>query len=272
MPPLQGTRGSGPGLSFCHTSGSYCPRVTTCPLASAVQACAPLEERAGEDRRCCLQQEAPREARQVKLRGTGGCTPPALQVGPCGGAHTCIHIVGPTAGLAAASCRGAACARIEDVVDRALHLTVIDGLGALGGAGEGGQGSGGPQVSDRTGTRTQEACTDAPPCGEQIPAVSSISGHSLCALRPGQTESSQGPAHPLLLEPLLSPQDHPPPSTQPPEPKKWAKPSAASLACLLLPSQLPRPEGVNEALARDKTPWGDAKRSHCDTMLFYIKI
>lgn len=47
MSPLQGTRGSGPGLSFCHTGGSYCPHVTTCPLASAVQACAPLEERAG---------------------------------------------------------------------------------------------------------------------------------------------------------------------------------------------------------------------------------
>uniref|UniRef100_A0A8C2SMB8 Uncharacterized protein n=1 Tax=Capra hircus TaxID=9925 RepID=A0A8C2SMB8_CAPHI len=76
-----------------------------------------------------------------KLRGRRGCTPPALQVRPCGGAHTCIHIVGPTAGLAAASCRGAACARIEDVVNRALHLTVIDGLGALGGAGEGGEGS-----------------------------------------------------------------------------------------------------------------------------------
>ena len=36
-------------------------------------------------------------------------------------------------------------------------------------------------------------------------------------------------------------------------------------------SQLPRPEGVNEALARDKTPRGHAKLSHCDTMLFYIK-
>lgn len=71
---------------------------------------------------------------------------PLLQVGPCG-AHTCIHIVGPPAGLAAASCWGAACARIEDVIDRALHLAVIDGLGALGGAGEGGKGSGGPRMS-----------------------------------------------------------------------------------------------------------------------------
>lgn len=71
---------------------------------------------------------------------------PLLQVGPCG-AHTCIHIVGPPAGLAAASCWGAACAGIEDVIDRALHLAVIDGLGALGGAGEGGEGSGGPRMS-----------------------------------------------------------------------------------------------------------------------------
>jgi hypothetical protein len=53
--------------------------------------------------------------------------------------HTCIHVVGPPTGLAAAGCRGAACPRIEYVVNRALHLTVIDGLGALGGAGEGGE-------------------------------------------------------------------------------------------------------------------------------------
>uniref|UniRef100_A0A671G2S6 Uncharacterized protein n=1 Tax=Rhinolophus ferrumequinum TaxID=59479 RepID=A0A671G2S6_RHIFE len=66
---------------------------------------------------------------------------------PCSGsgAHTCIHIVGPPAGLAAASCWGAACPRIEDIVDRALHLAVIDGLGALGGAGKGEEGSGGPR-------------------------------------------------------------------------------------------------------------------------------
>uniref|UniRef100_A0A4X1TCA8 Uncharacterized protein n=1 Tax=Sus scrofa TaxID=9823 RepID=A0A4X1TCA8_PIG len=72
--------------------------------------------------------------------GRRGSTLPLLRVGPCD-AHTCIHIVGPPAGLAAASCWGAACARIEDVIDRAFHLAVIDGLGALGGAGEGGKGS-----------------------------------------------------------------------------------------------------------------------------------
>ena len=38
-----------------------------------------------------------------RLRGRGGSTLPLLQVGPRG-AHTCIHIVGPPAGLAAASC------------------------------------------------------------------------------------------------------------------------------------------------------------------------
>lgn len=120
----------------------------------------PLEERAGGGQAVPPAAGSTTGGSPGKLRGRRGCTPPALQVGPRGGAHTCIHIVGPTAGLAAASCRGAACARIEDVVDRALHLTVIDGLRALGGAGEGGQGSGGPQASGRTGTRTQEACTD----------------------------------------------------------------------------------------------------------------
>lgn len=195
-----------------------------------------------------------------KLRGRRGCTPPALQVGPRGGAHTCIHIVGPTAGLAAASCRGAACARIEDVVDRALHLTVIDGLGALGGAGEGGQGSGGPQASGRTGTWTQEACTDGPPCAEWAPAVSSISGHSLCALRPGQTDSPFS-AHRTICRHLPSyPSPRSGPSLQlPPQP-----PSTSH--------QLPRPEEVSEALARAKTSGGDAKLSHCDTVLFYSKI
>lgn len=64
MPRLQGTRGSGPGLSFCHTGGPYCPRVTTCPLASALQACALWKSGLGEDRQCHRQQEAPREACQ----------------------------------------------------------------------------------------------------------------------------------------------------------------------------------------------------------------
>lgn len=54
--------------------------------------------------------------------------------------HTCIHIIGPSTGLAAASCWGAACPRIEHIINWALHLTVIDGLGALGGA-EGEEGS-----------------------------------------------------------------------------------------------------------------------------------
>lgn len=194
-----------------------------------------------------------------KLRGRRGCTPPALQVRPCGGAHTCIHIVGPTAGLAAASCRGAACARIEDVVNRALHLTVIDGLGALGGAGEGGEGSGGPQVSGWTGTRTREAYADGPPCGERALAVSSISGHSLCALCPGQTESPFS-AHKTIhchLPSYSSPRSRPSPQL-PPQP-----PSTSH--------QLPRPE-VSEVLASGKTPGADGKLSRCDTMLFYIKI
>jgi len=64
MPALQGARGSGPGLSFHNTGGPYCPRVTTCPLASALQACARWKSGLGEDRRCHRQQEAPREARQ----------------------------------------------------------------------------------------------------------------------------------------------------------------------------------------------------------------
>lgn len=95
--------------------------------------------------------------------------------------HTCIHIVGPPTGLAAASRWGAACPRIEDVINRALHLAVINGLGALGGAGEGGKGSGVPRVGQDTGTQTKEACTDAPQCGEPVPADSSTLGHSLCA-------------------------------------------------------------------------------------------
>lgn len=53
--------------------------------------------------------------------------------------HTCIHVVGPSARLAAASCWRAACPRIEHVINGALHLAVIDGLGALGGAEEDGR-------------------------------------------------------------------------------------------------------------------------------------
>ncbi len=44
---------------------------------------------------------------------------------------TCIHIIRPTAGLrAAASRRGAAW--VEDIVHRALHLTVVNGLALVG--------------------------------------------------------------------------------------------------------------------------------------------
>uniref|UniRef100_A0A670KHB7 Uncharacterized protein n=1 Tax=Podarcis muralis TaxID=64176 RepID=A0A670KHB7_PODMU len=46
---------------------------------------------------------------------------------------TCIHIVGPPTGLAAASCWGPPCPRVEHVVYRALHLAVIYRLGPLGG-------------------------------------------------------------------------------------------------------------------------------------------
>uniref|UniRef100_A0ABI7ZGC2 Uncharacterized protein n=1 Tax=Felis catus TaxID=9685 RepID=A0ABI7ZGC2_FELCA len=70
----------------------------------------------------------------VNREGKRGASCPA-RGWPCS-THTCVHIVGPPAGLAAASCWGAACAGIEDIIDGALHLAVIDGLGALGGAGE----------------------------------------------------------------------------------------------------------------------------------------
>uniref|UniRef100_A0A8D1NG58 Uncharacterized protein n=2 Tax=Sus scrofa TaxID=9823 RepID=A0A8D1NG58_PIG len=108
--------------------GSAAHSLTTQLLASALLVCPQLEDQ------------------EVRRQAVRGSTLPLLRVGPCD-AHTCIHIVGPPAGLAAASCWGAACARIEDVIDRAFHLAVIDGLGALGGAGEGGKGSGGPKVS-----------------------------------------------------------------------------------------------------------------------------
>lgn len=50
--------------------------------------------------------------------------------------HTCIHVIGPSTGLAATSCWGAACPGVEHIINWALHLAVIDGLGALGGAEE----------------------------------------------------------------------------------------------------------------------------------------
>ncbi|CAH6813560.1 G430095P16Rik [Phodopus roborovskii] len=53
--------------------------------------------------------------------------------------HTCIHVIGPSTRLAAAGCWGAACPRIEHIINWALHLAVIDGLGALGGAEEEGR-------------------------------------------------------------------------------------------------------------------------------------
>lgn len=46
---------------------------------------------------------------------------------------TCIHIVGPTAGLRAASSRRGT-AWVEDIIHRALHLTVINGLPLVGAA------------------------------------------------------------------------------------------------------------------------------------------
>uniref|UniRef100_A0A8D2H2P8 Uncharacterized protein n=1 Tax=Urocitellus parryii TaxID=9999 RepID=A0A8D2H2P8_UROPR len=78
-------------------------------------------------------------------------------------AHTCIHIVGPPTGLAAASCWGAACPGIEHVVDRALHLTVINGLGALGGAGEGREGQMGQGSKESLGTTSPSALSPASP-------------------------------------------------------------------------------------------------------------
>lgn len=44
---------------------------------------------------------------------------------------TCIHIIGPTAGLRAASSRRGT-AWVEDIIHRALHLTVINGLPLVG--------------------------------------------------------------------------------------------------------------------------------------------
>uniref|UniRef100_A0A3P9PCD7 Uncharacterized protein n=1 Tax=Poecilia reticulata TaxID=8081 RepID=A0A3P9PCD7_POERE len=45
--------------------------------------------------------------------------------------NTCIHVIGPAAGLgAAAGGRGAA--RVKHIVHRALHLTVVDGLTLVG--------------------------------------------------------------------------------------------------------------------------------------------
>lgn len=48
---------------------------------------------------------------------------------------TCIHVVGPTAGLGAAAGRRGA-ARVEDIVHRAVHLAVVNGLALVGAEGE----------------------------------------------------------------------------------------------------------------------------------------
>uniref|UniRef100_A0A3B3ZTA3 Uncharacterized protein n=1 Tax=Periophthalmus magnuspinnatus TaxID=409849 RepID=A0A3B3ZTA3_9GOBI len=45
--------------------------------------------------------------------------------------HTCIHIIRPPAGLRAAACCGGP-ARVEHIIHRTLHLTVINGLTLVG--------------------------------------------------------------------------------------------------------------------------------------------
>uniref|UniRef100_A0A673UAK9 Uncharacterized protein n=1 Tax=Suricata suricatta TaxID=37032 RepID=A0A673UAK9_SURSU len=111
--------------------------------------------------------------RQRGHRGQRGPGCPALG-GPCG-THTCIHIVGPPAGLAAAGSRGAACARIEDIINGALHLAVIDGLGALGGAGEEDRGQ---AVQVREGVRPPSTASAAPPStSHQPPGPGQVKGH-----------------------------------------------------------------------------------------------
>uniref|UniRef100_A0A3P9HZV0 Uncharacterized protein n=1 Tax=Oryzias latipes TaxID=8090 RepID=A0A3P9HZV0_ORYLA len=52
------------------------------------------------------------------------------------GGVTCIHIIGPTAGLGAAARRWGT-ARVKDIIHGALHLTVINGLALGGGECEG---------------------------------------------------------------------------------------------------------------------------------------
>uniref|UniRef100_A0A8C9XF15 Uncharacterized protein n=1 Tax=Sander lucioperca TaxID=283035 RepID=A0A8C9XF15_SANLU len=49
----------------------------------------------------------------------------------CCGGTTCIHVIRPTAGLGAAARRWGT-ARVEDIVHRALHLTVVNGLALVG--------------------------------------------------------------------------------------------------------------------------------------------
>lgn len=49
----------------------------------------------------------------------------------CYSGTTCIHIIGPTAGLRAAASRWGT-AWVEDIIHRALHLTVINGLALVG--------------------------------------------------------------------------------------------------------------------------------------------
>uniref|UniRef100_A0A8C5DU87 Uncharacterized protein n=1 Tax=Gouania willdenowi TaxID=441366 RepID=A0A8C5DU87_GOUWI len=44
---------------------------------------------------------------------------------------TCVHIIGPTTGLGAAA-RSWGTTRIEDIIYRALHLAVINGLALVG--------------------------------------------------------------------------------------------------------------------------------------------
>ncbi len=57
---------------------------------------------------------------QLQRERWGGC-----------GESTCIHVIRPAAGLRAAACRRGT-AGVEDIVHRALHLTVVNGLTLVG--------------------------------------------------------------------------------------------------------------------------------------------
>lgn len=92
------------------------------------------------------------------------------------GAPTCIHIVGPPTGLAAASCRGPPRPGVEHVVHGALHLAVVYRLGALGGTAEGRERRG-------TGSKRQPAMESLPASGAWLPFGSLLQGASVQAVR-----------------------------------------------------------------------------------------
>lgn len=156
-----------------------------------------------EARQCHCQWGNRWESRQVDRGRRRGSGLPRLRARPHG-AHTCIHIVGPPAGLAAASRWGAACPGIEDIVDRALHLAVINGLGALGGAGEGGAGSGGPRVAQVLVLRLRKPALTPLCAGSRCPPDNSTAGHSFVST-PEHEHSPRAPWPSLPAPPPRSP-------------------------------------------------------------------